>query len=59
MRVAETTGVPGAVSVYATLAEDAPAGIVTVAEGLKLPADDDVVNVTVSFEAAVCTTPAA
>jgi len=59
VRVAETTAVPGAVSVYVTLADDAPAGIVTVAEGLKLPAAEDVVNVTVSSEAAVSTTPAA
>ena len=51
--VAETVGVPGSVSAYVTLADDAPAGIVTVADGEKLPPPDEVANVTVCAEPTV------
>lgn len=51
--VAETAGVPGWVSAYVTVADDAPAGIETVADGEKLPAADDELNVTVCAESAV------
>lgn len=57
--VAEMVGAPGCVSEYVVVADEEPAGMVTVADGEKLPAVDDVANVTVSSAPAVCATPAA
>jgi hypothetical protein len=50
--VAETVGVPGSLSVYVTVADDEPAGIVTLADGEKPPDAAEVAKVTVCGEPA-------